>query len=551
MSSQRLRVQFETLFEHFHGADVNVQIEEITDIFSCTRRNARMVLNKLEEQGWIEWHPSAGRGKSSQLVFKQSRDEISHHLARRYLEDGNYASALTVLKSDSSELDQVLLDYFGVHIDDELPIARFPYFKPVATLDPIKARSRMEQQLIGQVFNGLVKYDVNLGVKADLAYKWEAISNTHWRFYLRTGVYFHNGQRLDSSHVALCILDLRRFSFYSHIDDVTVVSDNIVDILLTSPDIHLDRALAETCAKIRLLRHETIDESKVTTSQLIGTGPFKLEKYDDDKLDLVIHDTYFGQRPLIEKLEIQILTNAPFALTYPSFDCPRRKREHKNEEAYLDFGCSYLMVNQRSGVAQDNDWARYLATKLNSSAIFREISESLMVNYHLLPAYGMKSGWYHTNQTSDVVPPKSNNTITLAYCERHPYFHYYVDAIIAILATDNVDVEVVSIRDHIEGGHDVDVVLDSIDLIDNNIDSLVSWLFNSSHLEQFCTPEQFTYPYSLFEQWRIGDVMDFPVKSLSKWFIQHHHIIPLSHQWLGCEENSYQHHIPLNDALAV
>lgn len=56
MSSPRLRVQFETLFEKFAGNDTEVQLEDITDALFCTRRNARIVLNKLEEEGWIEWH---------------------------------------------------------------------------------------------------------------------------------------------------------------------------------------------------------------------------------------------------------------------------------------------------------------------------------------------------------------------------------------------------------------------------------------------------------------------------------------------------------------
>lgn len=62
MSSPRLRSQFETLFEHYNGTDSNVQLEDITEILFCTRRNARIVLNKLAEEGWIEWHPAAGRG---------------------------------------------------------------------------------------------------------------------------------------------------------------------------------------------------------------------------------------------------------------------------------------------------------------------------------------------------------------------------------------------------------------------------------------------------------------------------------------------------------
>ncbi len=60
MSSPRLRVQFETLFEHYRGVDSGVQLEEITEVLFCTRRNARIVLNKMEEEAGLNGtlHPA-------------------------------------------------------------------------------------------------------------------------------------------------------------------------------------------------------------------------------------------------------------------------------------------------------------------------------------------------------------------------------------------------------------------------------------------------------------------------------------------------------------
>lgn len=102
MSSPRLRVQFETLFEKFAGNDTEVQLEDITDALFCTRRNARIVLNKLEEEGWIEWHPAAGRGKLSKLIFKRNRSDVSENLARRYLDEGKIGQALDALDNDAA-----------------------------------------------------------------------------------------------------------------------------------------------------------------------------------------------------------------------------------------------------------------------------------------------------------------------------------------------------------------------------------------------------------------------------------------------------------------
>ncbi len=69
MSGKRLQLQFAKLYQHFEGVASDTTLQEISDILCCTRRNARMVLSKMEEQGWLTWSPSIGRGKLSRLAF--------------------------------------------------------------------------------------------------------------------------------------------------------------------------------------------------------------------------------------------------------------------------------------------------------------------------------------------------------------------------------------------------------------------------------------------------------------------------------------------------
>ena len=159
MSSPRLRVQFETLFEHYNGKDCGVQLEEITEILFCTRRNARIVLNKMEEEGWIEWHPSPGRGKLSQLNFKRSRTDVSENLARRYLEEGKIGQALKVLDQDSAKLAQVVESYLGVQQLEGQQVLRLPYYRPLSMLNPEKPVRRSEQHIARQIFSGLTRLD--------------------------------------------------------------------------------------------------------------------------------------------------------------------------------------------------------------------------------------------------------------------------------------------------------------------------------------------------------------------------------------------------------
>lgn len=155
MSSPRLRVQFETLFQHFDGKSCGVQLEEITEILFCTRRNARIVLNKLEEEGWIEWHPAAGRGKLSQLIFKRSKADVSENLARRYLDEGKIGQALEVLDSDAAKLTQVIQGYLGLQHKEGEQVVRLPYYRPLSMLNPHLQMRRSEIHIARQILAGL------------------------------------------------------------------------------------------------------------------------------------------------------------------------------------------------------------------------------------------------------------------------------------------------------------------------------------------------------------------------------------------------------------
>lgn len=250
MSSPRLRVQFETLFEHFQGQDVETQLEDVTDILFCTRRNARIVLNKMEEEGWIEWHPAAGRGKLSQLIFKRSRADVSENLARRYLNEGKIGQAFAVLDQDAAKLTQVIESYLGVQHQEGLQVVRLPYYRQLSMLNPQKPMRRSEQHIARQVFSGLTRLDEEEQLQPDLAHAWQALSDTHWRFYLRPGVRFHNGNLLTTELIVQNLWQLRLLNLFAHIDRVDSPYPWAVDVHLQKPDTRLPLLLAEACVKI-------------------------------------------------------------------------------------------------------------------------------------------------------------------------------------------------------------------------------------------------------------------------------------------------------------
>jgi SgrR family transcriptional regulator len=536
MTSHRLRVQFETLFEHFNGKNVETQIDDITEVLFCTRRNARIVLNKLEEQGWVEWHPAAGRGKLSQLIFKRSRNDVSENLARRYLEEGKVDQALSVLDQNATKLTQVIQNYLGLQHQEGLQVVRLPYYRPLSMLNPRKPMRRSEQHIARQVFSGLTKFDEEEEVQPDLAHMWEAISECHWRFYIRPNVRFHNGELLTINHIIQSLLSLRPFPLFNHIECVKDIGDWVVDVVLTKPDAHFPTVLAEVCAKVLLppnLQADNFDQIP------IGTGPYKVISNDDKRLVLQAFDGYFGYRPLLDKVEVCVIEEVHSTFVYPSLENPLKSVQSRsmNEEVELDPGCSYLLLNRLNGVAKDDRWAAYLSSKLNTLNLFRTISEDTIISFGLLPAHGLKPGWYHQSPIYCERPPEEGKQITIAYHAKHPMYPAFAGAIQKALLTDGIEVTFIHYEHTIEDKSGVDIWLKAMDIASHRHDAFAGWLLNYSDIADFCLPNDFDEWLILIDRWRSDKNASFPAKELGKSLVEKHQILPLFHNWLGVNKD--------------
>ncbi len=536
MSSHRLRVQFETLFEHFHGENVGTQIDEITEILFCTRRNARIVLNKLEEQGWIEWHPAAGRGKSSQLIFKRSRSDVSENLARRYIEEGKIDSALSVLDHDAARLSQVIEKYLGLQQQEGMQVVRLPYYRPLSMLNPLKPMRRSEQHIARHIFSGLTRLDEDEKIQPDLAHMWQAITPRHWRFYIRPGVRFHNGDLLTTSHIIQSLLALRQFPLFSHIQEVVSISDWVVDVMLDKADAHLPTLLTEACAKILLPDSERPDNFD---RMPVGTGPYKVMVNDDKRLILQANDGYFGFRPLLDKVEVCVIEEVHSVLVYPSLE-NQLKTSRQNllsEDVEFDPGCSYLLLNRYNGIARDMDWANYLTNKLSSLNLFRYVSDESIISFGLLPAHGLKPGWYHQNLMTLSQPPQQGRTITIAYHAKHPMFPEFARAIQKILDNDGLNVDFVRYEHTVDDNSNVDIWLKAMGIANHRSDAFAGWLLNYSGIKDYCQPADFAQWVEMIDQWRADGSANFPAKELGKSLVETRQIVPLFHNWLGVNKD--------------
>ncbi|WP_394244284.1 SgrR family transcriptional regulator [Vibrio astriarenae] len=530
MSSPRLRVQFETLFEHFDGQNAQVRIEDITEILFCTRRNARIVLNKMDEEGWIEWHPAPGRGKLSQLNFKRSRSEVSQNMALRYLEEGKIEHALGAMNNDSAKLAQVIEGYLGVQHSEGEQVIRLPYYRPLSMLNPRMPMRRSEQHIAHQIFSGLTKLDEKEQLTADLAHTWEMIDERVWRFYLRPHVRFHNGTVLTVNHVIESLEDLNQRPLFETIERVESPSPLVVDVFMVTPDARLPLLLAETCAKILPTKEERSDNFDVVP---VGTGPYKMARNDEQKLVLHAFDSYFGYRALVDVVEVWVIDQAHSTLIYPSVSNPMQPKKSGVEQVELDPGCIYLLLNQRSGVAKDPTWAHYFSNKFNALSVFRDLPSDIVTKLGILPAHGLKPGWlHHTNCNSNIAPP-SYRTITVAYHDRHPTYPDLARVLEQRLKEDGLTVELVVFDIEPDNVDDIDIWIKPMGIANHREDALAGWLLDSGDIERLSSEEHFTQYKAIIANWRANAETSFPSHQLGKALTEQNQIVPLFHCWLG------------------
>src|SRR3954465_1563275 len=78
---------------------------------------------------------------------------------------------------------------------------RFAFQGELKSLDPYSLNESFTLGMLGNVYEGLTKRDKDLKIIPGLAERWEMPEPTRWRFYLRKGVKFQNGEDFTADDV--------------------------------------------------------------------------------------------------------------------------------------------------------------------------------------------------------------------------------------------------------------------------------------------------------------------------------------------------------------
>jgi peptide/nickel transport system substrate-binding protein len=180
----------------------------------------------------------------------------------------------------------------------------------IVTFDPYAHTESFTSNVLHHVYEPLVRRSDTLEIEPALATSWELVAPDRWRFTLREGVTFHNGNSFDADDVVASLErllhpDARARGNVSNVASVEKVDEFTVDFVLQGPYPLLLNDLSGVFImdKEWLEANDALTPGNLTTgvttyasTNANGTGPFKLESYRPDSgTDMVVNEDWWDE----------------------------------------------------------------------------------------------------------------------------------------------------------------------------------------------------------------------------------------------------------------
>lgn len=178
-------------------------------------------------------------------------------------------------------------------------------------LYPLAGEELSSNIMYYHLYDPLVKRSADLSFGPGLAESWENVDDVTWRFKLRAGVTFHNGNAFTADDVVFTVNKAResiRPGLVANIAEITAVDDMTVEIKTPQPYAVLPNDLAELLILDEEYTTQTGDAQM--DLQPMGTGPYKLVEWiKEEKLTLEAFDGYWAGAPVIKEVTFRPITN--------------------------------------------------------------------------------------------------------------------------------------------------------------------------------------------------------------------------------------------------
>jgi peptide/nickel transport system substrate-binding protein len=182
-------------------------------------------------------------------------------------------------------------------------------------LVPILASDSASGDIVGALFNGLVKYDRNLNLIGDLAASWEIKEGGRVIiFHLKKGVRWHDGSSFTASDVEFTyhkLIDPDVRTPYSgdfeRIKSFEILDDYTIKITYKEPFAPGLSSWGMPIMPRHLLENEDLNQTDFSLHP-IGTGPYKFKSWRrQEKVELIANPDYFEHRPYIDRYIYRVI----------------------------------------------------------------------------------------------------------------------------------------------------------------------------------------------------------------------------------------------------
>lgn len=348
MSEQSLIRYYSRLLPLGVGSEIKTSLPELSEKLFTSVRHARTLLNKMHHLGWLVWQPKSGRSQKSSLFMQLEMFDLKSQLACEQIVLGQYEKALQLLEGDQTLFGQLLQSTSGASIREGLLHIQLTYKRSFEQLVPHHRHRSSERFFIRQLYSCLVSNNNNGELEGQLAHHW-VHDDLEWRFYLRPGLTFHNGNPITADCIAELFNKLQTLETYkhelSHVKSITADTSNQVLFTLSQPDLGFGGLLSD-------VKYSIQPPSQVNASGLrkvVGSGPFMLTEHNDEQLKLRAFERYFGTRALPDQVTVWPVdeTGDGKCEYHVSHACSGGSQQD-TQRSQVEYGCIFLLFNQKS-----------------------------------------------------------------------------------------------------------------------------------------------------------------------------------------------------------
>lgn len=233
----------------------------------------------------------------------------------------------------------------------------FPIQHDVTTLDPAMIDTEPESSIGQNLFDGLLKFDINMNLVPDIASAMPKVSpdGLTYTFTLRNDVTFSNGDKVTAQDVVYSwnraaamqgayAPDLSIIAGYSGVaanqisgaaleallekkdpsvtlSGLSAPDDQTVVVKLATASGWFTSAIAQPASVASIVDQKVVkndfDNWWAKPETVVGTGPFKVSAHDPDhSLDLTAQPTWWGRpKPTLTKVHIDVVSDPAGAMT--------------------------------------------------------------------------------------------------------------------------------------------------------------------------------------------------------------------------------------------